>query len=449
MAASSKLPKTSCTDYLLATFELVLFMRISSPRYLSATMALLVLGLGACQVEPRPTTTTSSSAPTKTESTVETQDVPVASAPRVLTDEELAAGWIALFDGETLFGWQAATKANWRVEDGAIVVDDGEPGLLCTTTRFDDYILKVDFRSAASTNSGIFLHTPHKPTDPATDCYELNIAPSDNPFPTCSLVKRAKAEGKFDSTDWQSYEVTVSGDQVVVKLNGQTTLEYTDPQPLRSGYIGLQLNQGRCEFRHIKLKPLGLAALLNGQDLTGWKTYPEMASKFTVTKEGWLNVKDGRGQLETEAAYGDFALQLECITHAPQLNSGVFFRCIPGETMNGYESQIHNGIRDGDRRKPVDCGTGGVFRRVDARLVVPNDREWFYKTLIVDGPHVATWVNGYQVTDWTDERPPNANPRQGLRLEPGTIMIQGHDPTTDLSFRNLMIRELNDRPRAP
>lgn len=364
---------------------------------------------------------------------------------KTLPAEELTDGWISLFDGQTLFGWQPHAEANWRVEDGVIVVDQGEVGLLCTTTQFDNYILKVDFRSAKGTNSGIFLHTPAKPTDPAADCYELNIADSDNPFPTCSLVKRQKAEGNFDSDGWQSYEVTADGGRVLVKLDGQQALDYTDPQPLGRGFIGLQHNSGKVEFRNIKLKPLGTKSIFNGRDLSGWKTYPEMKSRFTVTEEGWLNVKDGKGQLETADAYGDFVLQLECISNAPHLNSGIFFRCIPGEEMNGYESQIHNGFLDGDRTKPMDCGTGGIFRRVNARAVVPNDLEWFHKTIIAGGPHVAVWVNGFQVTDWTDTRPPDPNPRQGLRLEPGTIMIQGHDPTTDLSFRNLRAAEMGKR----
>jgi hypothetical protein len=46
------------------------------------------------------------------------------------------------------------------------------------------------------------------------------------------------------------------------------------------------------------------------------------------------------------------------------------------------------------------------------------------------------------VTDWRDERPPAENPRQGLRLEPGTLMIQAHDPTTDLVFRGIAIADL-------
>jgi hypothetical protein len=367
---------------------------------------------------------------------------PVADAPRPLTDEELTAGWISLFDGETLFGWQPQSDANWRVEAGSIVVDDGTKGLLTTTTGFADYVLKIDFRSAAGTNSGIFLHTPGTPKDPASDCYELNIADSTNPFPTGSLVKRAKAEGNFDSQDWQSYEVTVAGDQVVVLLDGKQVLEYKDPKPLHRGLIGLQLNEGKVEFRNIKLRPTGLNSAFNGKDLTGWTEYPEMASKFTVSADGTLDVRDGKGQLETKQSYGNFVLQLQCMTKAKHLNSGIFFRCIPGDVMMGYECQIHNGFKNGDRRQPMDCGTGGIFRRQNARIVAADDLIWFHQTLIADGPHIAAWVNGYQVSDWVDERVPHENPRKGLRLEPGTIMIQGHDPTTDISFRGIKIAEL-------
>jgi len=418
-------------------------------------LCLPLLSLAGCGSTTTPTTQTSpassvtsvapeaeSAAPAAASEVSEDITSPVTEAPRPLADVELAQGWVSLFDGETLFGWTSANEANWRVADGAIVVDQGEPGLLCTTTQFSDYVFHVEFRSAPGTNSGVFLHTPPNPKDPAVDCYELNIADSDNPFPTCSLVKRAKTPGNFDSSDWQTYDVTVMGDNVIVNLDGAQVLDYTDPKPLHRGHIGLQLNQGKVEFRNIKLKPLNTKSLFNGKDLAGWKTYPEMPSKFTVTDEGWLNVKDGRGQLETEGSYGDFVLQLECITHAEQLNSGFFFRCIPGGPMNGYESQIHNGFREEDRRKPVDCGTGGIFRRIDARLVAANDLQWFYKTVVADGAHIATWVNGYQVVDWIDDRTPDENPRKGLRLEPGTIMIQGHDPTTDISFRNIQIAEL-------
>jgi len=55
---------------------------------------------------------------------------------------------------------------------------------------------------------------------------------------------------------------------------------------------------------------------------------------------------------------------------------------------------------------------------------------------------MATWVNGIQQVDWYDNRPPSDNPRTGCRREAGHISIQGHDPTTNLSFRNIRIAEL-------
>lgn len=371
--------------------------------------------------------------------------VGAADKTNTLTPEELAEGWILLFDGVTDFGWKAANQANWRVADGVISVSEGEQGLLCTTSEFADYIFKVDFRAGRQTNSGIFLRTPAKPTDPASDCYELNIAPDDNPFPTGSFVKRQRAVDAHTTAQWQSYEALAHGGHFQVKLDGKLVLDYTDPKPPRRGFIGLQLNSGPVEFRNIKLKPLGVEPIFNGRDLAGWKAFPGKKSVFSVTPDGELNIKNGPGQLESEPRFGDFVLQAEVFVNGEKRNSGIFFRSIPGEYSNGYESQIHNGYADGDRTRPLDYGTGAIYRRQKARKIVSNDFEWFYKTLVVSGNHIAVWVNGCQVTDWTDNRAPNRNPREGLRTEPGTLILQGHDPTTDISFRNLRAGEIPAR----
>ncbi|NQT38678.1 MAG: DUF1080 domain-containing protein [Planctomycetes bacterium] len=368
-----------------------------------------------------------------------------------LTSEELAEGWILLFDGQTLFGWKPADNAdeiNWTVADGVLTASEGKPGLLHTTSQFTDYQLKVDFRSAPGGNSGVFLRTSPKPADVTRDGYELNIADTaDSEFPSGSFVNRRRCTGDHDSAEWQTFDVTATGGRFVVKLDGKTVLDYTEAKPLGRGFIGLQFRTGKIEFRNVKLKPLQLKSIFNGKDLAGWKTYPDMLSVFSVTPEGWLNVKNGKGQIETEGSYADFTFQSEVFVNGKALNSGFFYRCIPGETMNGYEAQIQNGYLDDDRTKPRDCGTGGIFRRQDARRVVADDFTWFHNTIHAAGNHVAVWVNGYQVSDWTDHRDPDPNPRRGLRLEAGTIMIQGHDPTTDLSFRKLRIVELP--PRRP
>ena len=58
-----------------------------------------------------------------------------------LPEAEVTEGWIRLFDGHTLFGWQIAGDANWRVEDGSIVVDQGDACLLCTSVPWQNFEL--------------------------------------------------------------------------------------------------------------------------------------------------------------------------------------------------------------------------------------------------------------------------------------------------------------------
>jgi 3-keto-disaccharide hydrolase len=217
-------------------------------------------------------------------------------------------------------------------------------------------------------------------------------------------------------------------------------------------------------LRDIKLKPAQLVSIYNGKDLTGWKVFANRKSKFTVNDKGELNIKDGPGDLQTEGRYADFVLQLDCISNGKHLNSGVFFRCRPNEYQNGYEAQIRNQFTaepsqdyvveeyDPATHKLVgktklksaafDYGTGAIYRRMPARKEVAKDNEWFTMTIVAHGKHLATWVNGIQVADWTDNRPPSDNARTGCRLQAGHISLQGHDPTTDLSFRNFRIAEL-------
>ena len=364
-----------------------------------------------------------------------------------LSAAEVAAGWIKLFDGATFFGWKPNNDVNWQIGDGVIHADKGDPGLLLTTTDFADYELLCDFRLEKEGNSGIFLRTVFSPKDPTQDCYELNMCDSHPAFPTGSLVGLKKPEQPVSGEEkWLTYHVVVQGNRIDVKLDGAPILSYTDTRPAakRRGLIGLQKNAGKAEYRNVYLRPLASVPLFNGKDLTGWRVVPGGKSEFMVL-DGAIHVVNGRGFLETESTWGDFILQAQIRTNGKHLNSGIFFRAMPGtanEPSNGYEAQVHNAFEHDDRIKPVDFGTGGIYRRVKARRVVSNDYEWFTMTVAATGPHVGIWVEGEQVTDWTDERGPNDNPREGLCTKPGHISLQGHDPTTDLLFRNLRIAEL-------
>jgi hypothetical protein len=375
------------------------------------------------------------------------------SKPNTLTPQELAEGWILLWDGETTFGWEALGKAEWKINEGILSAKSGENGWLATNTQFADYVLRVDYRTGADGNSGVFLRST-KEGDPAKTGYELQICDTHKEYTTGSLVFYAKAKQVTTKPEqWHSLEVRAQGEHFVVRLDGSELLDASEKSHA-IGVIGLQYNKDKpIEFRNIRLKPLGLKTLFNAKDLEGWRKVdnpkiPSPAHEWSVI-DGMIHVEKGPGQLETENKYQDFVFQLEIRTNPKQPghhpNSGVFFRGDAGAFWSGYESQIQNGYKNNDRTQPEDFGTGAIYNRVSARRVISDDGRFFYKTIVAQGLHLAVWVNGIQVTDFTDQRPVGNDARQGARLTGGTISLQAHDPTTNLDFRNLRIAELPKR----
>ena len=367
-----------------------------------------------------------------------------------LSPKEIDDGWILLFDGESLFGWTKEGGADWRVADGALLADSGDTGWLRQNSVFADYILRCEFRTRADGNSGIFIRSG-KEGRPHETGYEVQIWNQNPKFPTGSLVNHQRArKAAFKAGEWNLFEIEARGSRFVVKLNGRKILDARDAKS-KSGHIGLQYNKdNKIEFRNIKLKPLGLGPIFDGKTLDGWKevksSRPVKEPPVWSVKDGAIHVEKGPGQLETAGVYDDFVLQLAIRTNPKDANhhpnSGVFLRGDPNGYWTGYESQIRNEYSGGDKTKPVDWGTGAIYNRVATRRVVPNDGEYFTKTIVARGLHLAVWINGYPVTDWDDPRPQGSNAREAARLAAGPLSLQAHDPTTDLDFRSIRIAPL-------
>jgi hypothetical protein len=324
--------------------------------------------------------------------------------PNTLTPKEIADGWILLFDGETTYGWKVEGEV--KVKDGILILGGEKATRATITTPFTQGTVKYQFGDGSAWTSAT---------------YTRNEKGGAIGLGTGTLGKNlgGAVEGKFNSEGF------------AIEIRPGFRIQFKD----------IQFNPG---------SPSEMTSLFNAKDLTGWKEFQstkdkKVASKFTVTKEGWLNVKNGPGDLQTEGQWADFVLQFDCISNGKHCNSGMFFRCIPDLYQQGYEAQIRNEWMGEDRTKPVDFGTGAIYRRQAARKVVSTDGEWFTMTVAAHGRHLATWVNGYQVTDWTDDRKENDNARNGFKKGKGALSIQGHDPTTDLSFRSIRIQSLDPK----
>ena len=367
-----------------------------------------------------------------------------------LSRKEIADGWILLFDGKTTFGWTTPTGSKWTVLNGMMAPQGDKPAVLVTTTVFADCDVSLEYRQKTPNSLRVIAVADAEGKE--TGGNPATILPAGGGWWKGTLRVRSGSivSGSFESIGGGMGFKRKGG----IESNGRT------------GHIALA-GKGFI-VRNLKLRPLGTKPLFNGKDLSGWKKFKgddkRARSTFAVTKEGWLSVKNGPGDLQTVGQYDDFVLQLDCRTNGKYLNSGVFFRCLPGQYQMGYEAQIHNKFLDPpgkeytldvhdptthkrtgkkkERFLAADYGTGAIYRRMPARLQRAKDNEWFSMTVVARGRHLATWVDGLQVVDWTDNRPLADNARQGCSLKKGPISLQGHDPTTDLSFRNFRLAEL-------
>lgn len=208
---------------------------------------------------------------------------------------------------------------------------------------------------------------------------------------------------------------------------------------------------GGVAVRSLVARPLGLATVLDGNGLDGWeklehpRVSPGKRPSWTLANRA-LRVRGGPGALEYRGdRFGDCVIQVTARSVGRHANAGVFFRNQPGLLLVGYEAQVYNRCEDSDPARPSRYSTGAIDDRQEARRLVSRDFLPFTLTIVADGPHLATWVDGVPLTDWTDTRTPDDNPRRGLRLEPGTIQLQAHDPETDVEFRTVRAGHLGDR----
>lgn len=358
--------------------------------------------------------------------------------PPGITMEKAFEGWIALYDGATDYGWK--TTGDVKIDKGLLTVGGEKEATLTTKSAFGAFELIMNYRIEGA--KGGFQVT--------------------------------SADGKVVSTEASSPPATEFKDYTL-----------TAPSSSKAGPITITTSPGTTlHIKSIVLRPLGAKSIFNGKTLDGWKEIPGKKSKFSVNSAGELNVNNGPGDLHTTGQWDDFILQLDIISNGDHLNSGIFYRCLPDVFWSGYEAQVRNEWQStvklkngksytssvtvtGDnvkftgegkksmtvpksevesitdhREKPIDIGSGGIYNRCPARKVVSTDRQWYTMTVLANGNHHAVWVNGYQTADFTDTKPINKSARAGRKDDAGPLSIQGHDPTTDLSFKNIRIATL-------
>ena len=183
-------------------------------------------------------------------------------------------------------------------------------------------------------------------------------------------------------------------------------------------------------------------SLFNGKDLSGWKAN-ENKDCFRV-EDGKIIVNGERSHLfyngpVNKANFKNFEWKCEIMTK-PNSNSGMYFHTKyqeEGWPAKGYEVQVNN--THGDPRK-----TGGLYAVADVMDQSPaKDGEWFTQHVIVNGKRVIVKVNGKVTVDYTE--PADVEREESMKgriISAGTIALQGHDPGSEVHFRNIEIMPL-------
>ncbi|MBI1841851.1 MAG: DUF1080 domain-containing protein [Verrucomicrobia bacterium] len=186
----------------------------------------------------------------------------------------------------------------------------------------------------------------------------------------------------------------------------------------------------------------GWVSLFDGKSLDGWKPN-ENPETFSV-KDGVLIVKGKKAHLYYMGSvsnhdFTNFEFEADVMTF-PKANSGVYIHTIYQDgdwPRTGYEIQVNNSHGDPKR-------TAGLYSIDDNYEAPAKDGEWFKLYIKVEGKRIITKVNGKLIKDYTE--PENVKRDKGMEkrlLSHGTFAIQGHDPGSEIHYKNIRVRPLH------
>lgn len=166
-------------------------------------------------------------------------------------------GWVTLFDGKNLDNFTQIGDANWKLANGEVSADTGS-GFLVSKQSYTDFQIRAEFWADDDANSGIYIRLSDPAKVTADNSYEVNIFDKrpDPAYGTGAIVDFArihrmpKAAGR-----WNTFVITASGDRLIVKMNGETTVDIHNDR-FASGTIALQYGSGVVKFRKVAIKPI-------------------------------------------------------------------------------------------------------------------------------------------------------------------------------------------------
>ena len=166
-------------------------------------------------------------------------------------------GFVSIFNGKDLSGWKSneETPGSFSVEDGALKVSNGRAHLFYEgadgKAAFTDFELKLKVKTMPKANGGVYFHTEYEDSGWPSKGYEcqvnathkdpkktgslygvvnvLVLAPGEK-SPPGSLKDHILEKAPNTDGEWFDYHIIVKGKTITIKVNGKTTVEWTEPE---------------------------------------------------------------------------------------------------------------------------------------------------------------------------------------------------------------------------
>ncbi len=164
-------------------------------------------------------------------------------------------GFVSLFNGKDLTGWKSNDEVPnvFTVQNGELKVSGGRAHIFYAgpdgAAKFKNFELKAKVKTTKGSNSGLYFHTQYQEKGWPDAGYECQVnSTHKDPKKTGSLygvinilalqpgqpepaggtnVKVPAAPSTDD--EWFDYAIRVEGKHITLKVNGQTTVDFTEP----------------------------------------------------------------------------------------------------------------------------------------------------------------------------------------------------------------------------
>jgi hypothetical protein len=185
-------------------------------------------------------------------------------------------GFASLFDGRSLAGWKVNENPDSvRVQDGALVVRGERAHVFYEGPVYQHAFRNFELRCLVMTrpgaNSGIYFHTAFQDGGWPAQGYEVQVNNSQSDWRRTGGLYAVDDVREAPAADdrWFAMAVRVEGKRVTVQVDGETTVDYVEPEGVEraAGFEGRLLSRGtfalQCHdpgsevwFKQIRVRPL-------------------------------------------------------------------------------------------------------------------------------------------------------------------------------------------------